>query len=825
MKQLLFYVIVILFTILSYSSNTFAQGNWEQMLPPGPTSNQMVSLYFADENIGWSVGEHGTILKTTNGGESWQLIHIPWLTYLKDVFFVNELVGYIVGQDGLILKSNDGGESWFLKQTQFTNNLNRVLFCNENKGWIIGEKGLILYTDDGGLNWQQQISNCRSDLLGIDFISSDSLCTVGSENTILISPIQGQNWDIIPFTPTQGEIVDFRDVYFIDAHEGWIGGGFETGILIHTTNSGQTWQEIKIQSHSIRDLDGNITSGPGMPHGFQQVYFYDQSQGLCLSGGLRLQNFEGNLPYYTNDGGKTWKCRISGGNDESNDLLGRFCFLNDSRLINIGYQGEFRFSNDSGKSWSYISPNRAISNYIIGNDGIVVSVRYVLDQATNLQQRIWSRSEDYGKTWQDFAPIMIDSAGNNIDIMFDDFISWFSAPFTFIDNHKTLWTLYRHQDSNSIFESKDYGLTWHWIRGGLKSFIFDDMDVFPHYSKFLSPDTFFQYEAWLSEPENNEYKTVLDIRVSFDGGYNIQFFQFPDIWNDITPFMPFANPPIVKDYFFINTRTGFLVGRDGNIIKTEDSGQTWNAINSGVIETLWDIGFIDSLLGIVVGDFGRILKTEDCGETWRKVNSGTQENIYSIDFLNDHEYWVGTETGMRFTVDKGETWNSVPLRYQQSLIKHIEFDNNRNGYAFTANLPQNYLHPTIYGWVDETGARRPNGYNLLLSWKNEGSKVKNPDEGNNLPFTFELKQNYPNPFNNSTRITYESTKQGRVILKIFNLQGQLVKKLVDELQKAGIHYVNWDGRSNSGKEVTSGVYIYSIESDQKIHTKKMLYLR
>ena len=62
-------------------------------------------------------------------------------------------------------------------------------------------------------------------------------------------------------------------------------------------------------------------------------------------------------------------------------------------------------------------------------------------------------------------------------------------------------------------------------------------------------------------------------------------------------------------------------------------------------------------------------------------------------------------------------------------------------------------------------------------------------------------------------------------LKIFNLQGQLVRELVNESQKAGEHSVRWDGHSENGNEVTSGVYIYSIESDQKIQTKKMLYLR
>ena len=116
--------------LLIYAGQSFPQGNWEQMLPPSPTSNQLVSLYFTDANIGWSVGEQGTLLKTTDGGDSWRIVEIPWLTYLLDIYFATESVGYIVGQDGLILKSNDSGENWTKQDISFTNNLHRVRFLD-----------------------------------------------------------------------------------------------------------------------------------------------------------------------------------------------------------------------------------------------------------------------------------------------------------------------------------------------------------------------------------------------------------------------------------------------------------------------------------------------------------------------------------------------------------------------------------------------------------------------------------------------------------------------------------------------------------------------
>jgi len=60
---------------------------------------------------------------------------------------------------------------------------------------------------------------------------------------------------------------------------------------------------------------------------------------------------------------------------------------------------------------------------------------------------------------------------------------------------------------------------------------------------------------------------------------------------------------------------------------------------------------------------------------------------------------------------------------------------------------------------------------------------------------FELSQNYPNPFNPTTRIDYGLAVSGRVSLKIFNVRGQLVRTIVDQMQTAGRYTVAWDGRA------------------------------
>jgi hypothetical protein len=92
---------------------------------------------------------------------------------------------------------------------------------------------------------------------------------------------------------------------------------------------------------------------------------------------------------------------------------------------------------------------------------------------------------------------------------------------------------------------------------------------------------------------------------------------------------------------------------------------------------------------------------------------------------------------------------------------------------------------------------------------------------------YSLSQNYPNPFNPVTTIRYSIKKRGHVKLSVFNVAGQLVKTLVDEVQgpKPGGYALTWDGRNNSGEAVASGVYFYKIMANDFIRTKKMVLLK
>ena len=92
---------------------------------------------------------------------------------------------------------------------------------------------------------------------------------------------------------------------------------------------------------------------------------------------------------------------------------------------------------------------------------------------------------------------------------------------------------------------------------------------------------------------------------------------------------------------------------------------------------------------------------------------------------------------------------------------------------------------------------------------------------------FELFQSYPNPFNMNTRIPFQLSKSTHVILSLYNLQGQLVKTLVNESRDPGMHYIHWDGTDNSQSIVPTGVYIYRLEipSEKVQLSRKVLLLK
>ncbi len=90
-----------------------------------------------------------------------------------------------------------------------------------------------------------------------------------------------------------------------------------------------------------------------------------------------------------------------------------------------------------------------------------------------------------------------------------------------------------------------------------------------------------------------------------------------------------------------------------------------------------------------------------------------------------------------------------------------------------------------------------------------------------VPGAFSLQQNYPNPFNPSTRLTFSLPQAGWTSLTIYNIQGQIVRTLVNGELDAGLHLQEWDGRDEQGQMAPSGIYLYRLIQGAQQQTRKM----
>lgn len=134
--------------------------NWKQV--ESPVRAMLTRVDFVDADNGWAVGYDGSVLRTTDGGETWELKHFDaeWGKPFYDVFFTAPDKGTVLGANGRALSTADGGESW----TEVTNpvfdtgfNMYALGVINDQTSIIAGERGMLGRTLDGGETWDMLV--------------------------------------------------------------------------------------------------------------------------------------------------------------------------------------------------------------------------------------------------------------------------------------------------------------------------------------------------------------------------------------------------------------------------------------------------------------------------------------------------------------------------------------------------------------------------------------------------------------------------------------------------------------------------------------------
>jgi hypothetical protein len=88
-----------------------------------------------------------------------------------------------------------------------------------------------------------------------------------------------------------------------------------------------------------------------------------------------------------------------------------------------------------------------------------------------------------------------------------------------------------------------------------------------------------------------------------------------------------------------------------------------------------------------------------------------------------------------------------------------------------------------------------------------------------------LHQNVPNPFNPITKLSFDLANAGHARLKVYDAAGRLVTTLVDGDLGVGDHDVIWNGRDDAGRISAAGVYLYRLETEDVIETKRMVLVK
>jgi photosystem II stability/assembly factor-like uncharacterized protein len=191
-----------------------------------------------DETTGYAAGAVGTILKTTDGGETWVALTSGSAAGFRDMYFHDASIGFVVGSGGEILRTDDGGTTWVPQTSNTTEVLREVIFpVDDQTGYVAGDNGTILKTTNGGTTWVVQTEGTFLDLLGIDFpVDTQTGYAAGWAGEMVKTTDGGANWNSL----NSGTTNHLYDVLFpVDTQTGYACGN--AGEMHRTTDGGATW--------------------------------------------------------------------------------------------------------------------------------------------------------------------------------------------------------------------------------------------------------------------------------------------------------------------------------------------------------------------------------------------------------------------------------------------------------------------------------------------------------------------------------------------------------------------------------------------------------
>lgn len=168
---------------------------WRQV--NAPTRATLTALFFHNKDLGWAVGHDAVILRTKDGGESWeQVFYAPEEERpLLDVWFKDEKTGFAVGAYGLFLETSNSGDSWSARTISEEDwHLNQIMPSKSGRIYIAAEAGRIYRSDDQGESWFSLPSPYAGSFFGTLPLEKDTILLFGLQGHMYLSEDAGKNW-------------------------------------------------------------------------------------------------------------------------------------------------------------------------------------------------------------------------------------------------------------------------------------------------------------------------------------------------------------------------------------------------------------------------------------------------------------------------------------------------------------------------------------------------------------------------------------------------------------------------------------------------------
>jgi photosystem II stability/assembly factor-like uncharacterized protein len=252
---------------------------WTQS--PVPSSANLTAVWFADAKHGWAVGHVETILATSDGGDSWRLVHFEpeEPQPLLDVCFADASRGVAVGAYGVVFTTADGGAVWSQVPFEpdplpgaakvepsedemeadvdlgFEFHLNAIAHGPAGRMYIGAEAGRLFRSDDDGAHWRELPSPYDGSFHGVLPLDGDALLAFGLRGNLWRSEDGGSNWAAIQTGTTAllnaGARVDEKTVVIVGM----------AGVVLLSRDGGRTF--ALTQQDDRKALSAVVPSGDG----------------------------------------------------------------------------------------------------------------------------------------------------------------------------------------------------------------------------------------------------------------------------------------------------------------------------------------------------------------------------------------------------------------------------------------------------------------------------------------------------------------------------------------------------------------------------------